>query len=208
LQAQANIFKINLFSIRRRHMADKHPISPACQPRRMVVTEIPPEGLELDLCATTEERYALAKLNELAKISALTGRLQLIRWKTNGAIVRGEVRARVTQICVRSLEEFETDVSSQIDLRLAPPTVEHVRGEERPLDHDAASLAALSEDPPDPLIDGVIDLWALVSEFLTLALDPYPHKPGVEFQDLSPTSDKTPSSSPFALLQELMSKKN
>ena len=189
-------------------MADKHATSPACQPRRIMVTEIPPEGLEIDLCATKDERQELAKLIDLPDISALTAHLRLIRWKANGAIVRGEVRARLSQICVRSLEEFESDLSSQIDLRLAPPTAQDARRDEEPLDRDAISLAALSEDPPDPLIDGVIDLWALVSEFLTLALDPYPHKPGVEFQDPAPSSDKNPAASPFASLQELISKKN
>ena len=189
-------------------MADKHPTPTDCQPRRLLVTEIPPEGLELELRASEEERQELAKLNDLPKISALTATLRLIRWKANGAIVRGEVRARLTQTCVRSLEEFDADLTSQIDLRLAPPTAEDSRKDQEPLDRDMASLAALSEDPPDPLIDGVIDLWALVSEFLTLALDPYPYKPGVEFQDPAPLSDKNPASSPFASLQTLVSKKN
>lgn len=189
-------------------MADKHSTPPDCQPRHITVAAIPPEGLEIELCASEEERQALAKLNHLPKISALTAHLRLIRWKANGAVVRGEVRARPTQICVRSLEEFETDIASQIDLRLAPPTAKDARREEDPLDREALSLAVLSEDPPDPLIDGVIDLWALVSEFLTLALDPYPHKPGVAFQDPAPLSDKNPTSSPFASLQELMAKKN
>ena len=189
-------------------MADKHTTTPACQPRRLLVTEIPPEGLEIDLCASEDERQDLAKINDLPKISALTAHLRLIRWKATGASVRGEIKARLTQICVRSLEEFESDLSSQVDLRLAPPTGQDTRKDEEPLDRDALSLAALSEDPPDPLIDGVIDLWALVNEFLTLALDPYPHKPGVEFKDLAPSSDKNPAASPFASLQELISKKN
>ncbi len=189
-------------------MADNHAPSPISQPRRILVTEIPPEGLEIKLFATQDECKTLAQLNDLPSISALTADLRLTRWKAHGAIVRGEVKARLTQICVRSLEEFETDLSSQIDLRLAPTTIEDARQHQEPLDRDALSLAALSEDPPDPLIDGVIELWALVSEFLTLALEPYPHKPGVEFKELGPESDKNPASSPFASLQALISKKN
>ena len=36
-------------------------------------------------------------------------------------------------------------------------------------------------DPPDPIIDGKIDLGALLVEFVALGLDPFPRKPGVVF---------------------------
>jgi hypothetical protein len=37
------------------------------------------------------------------------------------------------------------------------------------------------DDPPEPIVDGIIDLGAVTLEFLALALDPYPRKPGVSF---------------------------
>jgi hypothetical protein len=55
------------------------------------------------------------------------------------------------------------------------------------------------EDPPEPLPDGFIDLGALAVEFLALALDPFPRKPGAAFD--SADSDETPS--PFAALAAL-----
>ena len=60
------------------------------------------------------------------------------------------------------------------------------------------SFDAMSEDPPDPLIGDVVDVEAIISEFLTLALDPYPQKPGAKFID--PTRQEAAAeTSPFAM---------
>ena len=55
------------------------------------------------------------------------------------------------------------------------------------------------EDPPDPIVDGKIDLGALAAEFLALGLDPYPRKPGVAFDPPEPQGGRD---SPFAALAE------
>ena len=64
-----------------------------------------------------------------------------------------------------------------------------------------AGWQCLAEDPPDPLIGGVVDLGACISEFLTLALDPYPRKPGAQFNEPAPAADA--ETSPFAKLRTL-----
>ncbi len=46
---------------------------------------------------------------------------------------------------------------------------------------DRAAALAEQPDPPDPIVNGRIDLGQLAAEFLALGLDPYPRKPGVEF---------------------------
>jgi hypothetical protein len=56
-------------------------------------------------------------------------------------------------------------------------------------------------DPPDPIIGGRIDLGALAAEFLSLGLDPYPRKPGVDFE--APEGDAPGEESPFAALGKL-----
>jgi pimeloyl-ACP methyl ester carboxylesterase len=57
--------------------------------------------------------------------------------------------------------------------------------------HRAVALSG--EDEPDPIIDGAVDLGGLAVEFMILALDPYPRKPGVEFHP--PASEAAPSNS-------------
>ena len=66
-------------------------------------------------------------------------------------------------------------------------------------------MSALDEDeqadPPDPIVDGRIDLGAIALEFLTLSLDLYPRKPGAEFADVQIGEADDAADSPFAALQ-------
>jgi hypothetical protein len=55
-------------------------------------------------------------------------------------------------------------------------------------------------EPPEPLQDGAIDLGAVATEFLILAVDPYPRRPGAVF-DAPPAGD--PAAHPFAALAAL-----
>jgi hypothetical protein len=107
--------------------------------------------------------------------------------------VTGEVKACVRQTCVFSGEEFDSDVAAPVnavfadDDRLPVPTKKEI---ERSLD---------DEDPPEPLDGGAIDLGALAVEFLALALDPFPKKPGATFD--APVQE--PDVGPFAVLAAL-----
>ncbi|MEK4034781.1 YceD family protein [Methylocystis sp. IM3] len=169
--------------------------------RPLLLAEIPPEGLEIEIAASETERDALARLNAIPAILSLTADLRARRWRGDGMEVSGALRARVRQTCVLTLEDFEADVFEPIDVRFAPPQEaprpRSRRHEPEPetLDHDA-----LGEDPPDELIGGAVDLGGVVAEFLTLALDPYPHKPGAEFAEPAPESGADVVS-PFAQLR-------
>ncbi|MGB7247021.1 MAG: DUF177 domain-containing protein, partial [Methylovirgula sp.] len=56
-------------------------------------------------------------------------------------------------------------------------------------------------DPPDAIVDGMIDVGALAAEFLALGLDPYPKKPGVEFAPV--TVPEESAGRPFDALKKL-----
>ncbi len=56
-----------------------------------------------------------------------------------------------------------------------------------------------ADDPPDEISDGVLPLGAYVLEDLSLAIDPFPRKPGVAFEP--PPGPSEPS--PFAVLARL-----
>ena len=114
----------------------------------------------------------------------------LIKKSGKGVRVTGDVSAEVTRVCVVTLESFPVEIEEAVDVRFAPVV------EERP---GRAELEVTLEDldEPDPLIDGMIDLGALAAEFMALALDPYPRKPGVEF---APPPDDEPQPSPFDAL--------
>ncbi len=153
--------------------------------RLVRVEPLPRDGLVETIEATPEERVALAKLNGLPDIARLTARFRIAKWK-RGVRVEGEVSARVTQTCVVSLEPFEVDVDEPVEARFLP------RDAKRPAPESVGD-PVLDPDEPDEIVDGGIDLGALAAEFLTLALDPYPRKPGSAFAPpVAPGDDGTP----------------
>ncbi|HEY8580698.1 MAG TPA: DUF177 domain-containing protein [Beijerinckiaceae bacterium] len=173
----------------------------------------------LTIEADAEERAALAAADEVPGVGALTATYRIAR-EGKFIHVTGEVRARVTQTCVVTLEPFESEVVEPVDVRFAedaapppPPRPAGKRGRDgepasrrrrEPAKAPPPPPPALEEDedPPDPIVDGRIDLGALAAEFLALGLDPYPRKPGAAFQPIA----EEPEESPFAALAKLQTK--
>jgi hypothetical protein len=169
--------------------------------RPLALAEVPPEGLDIEIVATEAERAALAELNDLPAVLSLTAALRARRWRGDGLEVTGELRARLRQICVLTLEEFESDVAGPIELRFAPPReAPRLRSRRRDAEPEPVEADVGGDDPPDPLVGGAVDLGGIVSEFLTLALDPYPRKPGAEFVAPEPETAEE-AVSPFARLR-------
>lgn len=169
--------------------------------RPLAVAEVPAEGLEIEIVASQTERDALAALNDLPAILSLSAALRARRWRGEGLEVTGQLRARLRQNCVVTLEDFETDIAEPVELRFAPPKEEpRPRSRRRGAEPAPVEAEILGDDPPDPLIGGAVDLGEIVSEFLTLALDPYPRKPDAKFVEPAPDPGAD-IVSPFAQLR-------
>lgn len=166
--------------------------------RPVRVEALPRDGLTQTIEADAAERAALALLNGLPAIGKLVATFTLRKAGRDAVRVSGRLRAEITQTCVVSLEPFDAVVDEAIDVRFAPPKeTDAARRRDREDDADTVSLDA--EDPPDPIVDGRIDLGALAAEFMALGLDPYPRKPDVEFAPPAPASS---ADSPFDALAD------
>ena len=167
--------------------------------RPVKVDALPREGLRQSLQATPAERAALARQFGLVAIAELNASF-LVKRAGREVRVSGAVHAEVTQTCVVTLEPFPVELDEPVDVRFAPPIAQRpeARGEIETLSLD-------NEDPPDPIVDGKIDLGALAAEFLALGLDPYPRKPGAEF---TASPEAASPQSPFAALAEMAKKKD
>ena len=101
----------------------------------------------------------------------------------------------LAQVCGVTLEPLPVHVDERFSVDLVEAT------EENPVPR---VIEADPEAPegPDWIEDGVIDLGAYALEHLALALDPYPRKPGAEFEP--PQTEAEPS--PFAVLAQLKAK--
>jgi len=172
-------------------MAEDNPFE-----RYVKVGAIPAGGLERAIEATEAERAALAKRDGLAAVKRLAAEFTLRRVGRGMVQVRGEVHAEATQTCIVSLEPFDVTLDEPVGVRFAVPGGEGARGGATT---EAVAFSMDDEEPPDPIVDGQIDLGALAAEFMLLGLDPYPRKPGVEFE--APV-EKDERDTPFAKLAD------
>jgi uncharacterized metal-binding protein YceD (DUF177 family) len=166
--------------------------------RIVAISELTPTGRHVAVVAGAAERERLATAFELPSLAHLEGRF-LVRETAAGAHVSGRVKADFERRCVVSLEPFSVSIDEEVELNFAERLDDPITDEE-----GLATYAIdLDHDAPDLIEDGYIDLGAITAEFLALALEPYPHKPGVVFEGAG--ESKNPQDHPFAKLQALKS---
>jgi len=162
------------------------------------VAQIPVAGLHLDLKATAAQLCELAALADVRDIKDAHASLDTILIAGDRVHVTGRITATVGQTCVVTLDPIESVVDEAIAMTFAPPSqipltakvVTKEQGEDAEI-----------PDPPEPIVNGTIDLGQLVTELLLLGIDPYPRKPGVVFE--SPEEVADPDEHPFAALKAL-----
>jgi len=173
---------------------------------RLVAVEDIDSGLERTISARPEELKALARRMKLPAIRLLSATLRVSPEGRGGYMVRGHLRAEVEQECVRTLEIFPATVEADIERLFVPPDSPAARA------LDAAPTVELDTDAPDApdiISEGHIDLGELVAEYLALALDPWPKKPGTDFMDMEAAAPETArreepdEEHPFAALRQL-----
>jgi uncharacterized metal-binding protein YceD (DUF177 family) len=155
-------------------------------------------GKNFALVADAATRAAIARVASLRNLPRLEANFEVTRYGAGGLRVVGEVSAPVGQTCVVTLEPLANVITEEIDLRFVPQPA-------APRDGETAATSEANDDKTEALVGGSIDLGALATEFLILALDPYPRKPGAIFQ---PPQDATPAPGPFAALAALKKDSN
>jgi uncharacterized metal-binding protein YceD (DUF177 family) len=155
------------------------------------VEDIADGGTHVNLVADEKTRAAIATTAGLRTLPRLEASFDMTRQGQRVRVV-GEVSATVGQICVVTLDPIENEVRESVDLVFAPMPSGTERDTERGL--------SKGEEPPEHLIDGIVDLGAIAIEFLILSIDPYPRKPGAVFGAASIGED---TAHPFADLAKL-----
>jgi hypothetical protein len=158
----------------------------------IAVADVLETGLRIALAADEQTRLAVAELADLRALPRFEARFELARHGRSGLHLVGTLSATVGQTCVLTLEPIENEVEENIDLVFAPAPTSIAEA--------TGSVEEVPLDGPEPLTGGVIDLGALATEFLILAIDPYPRKPGAVFEAPDAPDD---SDQPFAALAAL-----
>ena len=165
----------------------------ALWPVRLRLAEVQRSSPILELEADAAQRTAIAKALDLPALHRFTARVRVTPW-LDGLEIAACWRADITQTCGVSLDAFDTALSGEFTVRAVP--------EGSPAAGDPVSEITVdpeAEDPPDLLDGDEVHIGAYLIEHLALEVDPFPRKPGVEFE---PPAAESPAS-PFAVLQTL-----
>ena len=164
----------------------------------VTVAQIPDTGLHRDIEADPAAREAMAAVAGLREILSANASLDVTPKGGGRFHVAGQVRARIGQTCIVTLDPIENDIDEDVDLIFAPP-------EQIPEMADLVDVAAESDaevpDPLEPILNGVIDLGRVATDALFLGIDPYPRKPDAVFEP--PVVPADPGDHPFAALKAL-----
>jgi len=166
----------------------------------VTVAQIPDTGLHRELEASAAERRAMADVAGLRDILSAHADFD-VEPKSGGRVqVTGRVRARVGQTCVVTLDPIESEIDEEVDLTFAPEA-EARRLEDLIEEGQDDEVAPEVADPPEAIVNGIIDLGRIATDALFLAIDPYPRKPGAVFETDIAAPD--PEDHPFAALKAL-----
>lgn len=166
----------------------------------VIVAQIPDTGLHRELEASAAERQVMADVAGVREILSAQADFDVVPESGGRIQVTGTVRARIGQTCVVTLDPIESEIEEEVDLMFAPEA-------------EARRLADLIEkgqddevaDPPEAIVNGVIDLGRIATDALFLAIDPYPRKEGAVFEAEVTAPD--PEDHPFAVLKALQDDK-
>jgi hypothetical protein len=164
----------------------------------VIVAQIPETGLHRDIEADQPAREAMAEAAGLREIFSANASLDVTPKGGGRFHVAGHVRARVGQTCVVTLDPIENHIDEEVDLIFAPP--EQIPNLADLVDDTAESDVEIP-DPPEPIVNGVIDLGRLATDALFLGIDPYPRREDAVFEP--PVEAADPEDHPFAALKAL-----
>ncbi|MBT4464110.1 MAG: DUF177 domain-containing protein [Rhodospirillaceae bacterium] len=150
--------------------------------------------------ANMDERAALAKRFDLLDLSELTVDAVISPSKKGQIRLSGSFKAQLTQACVVTLKPVESQIEATFE-RIFSEKTEAWYGSESEPDEDGAGM---QKEPPEPLIEGCLDVGEVVAEQLSLEMNPFPRVAGAEFEgSKNDDDDDDGPESPFAVLETL-----
>jgi uncharacterized metal-binding protein YceD (DUF177 family) len=147
----------------------------------------------LTLEANPSECALIAERLGLPSVEALSAKIT-VRRTSSRIYVQGTFTATFTQVCVVSLDPFDTTEEGEVDEEFL--LTDDRESPEIDLDPDAVIAEPLSGDS--------LDIGELVIQNLSLSLDPHPRAPGAALSDLEFEDEQLGQpSGPFDQLRDL-----
>jgi uncharacterized metal-binding protein YceD (DUF177 family) len=113
--------------------------------------------------------------------------------------VEGELNAKVIQQCVVTLEPVENDINCVLSCKYTEM--------QKVMDAESVDFDVMTEDPPEVIVDGQIDVGIVLTEYFGVELDPFPRSLGAIYDKTldKVITNKSASvrSNPFDVLRKL-----
>lgn len=149
--------------------------------RTVIAATVPSGGIDVVVEPTASEREAMCAALKLTGIDSVRAEYRLARRSGGTISVTGRLKALVRPECIVTLEPFDLKIDEEVDVSFAEAQEDRAHGETK-----ADSTPSPEFDPPDTIENGIIDLGRVTTEFLSLAIPPFPRKPGVDFDASKP----------------------
>lgn len=133
-----------------------------------------------------DERQRMDLARRLAIVSVESAEAVVTLQKVSGGIIHamGTVRSDLTQSCVVSLAPVPAHIEDQFEGWFGDKSATAVSfakaRSEREVKKGHTEIEVMEESAdPEPIVGGKVDVGELATQFLSLALDPYPQAEGV-----------------------------
>ncbi len=169
------------------------------------------KNVRLTISPEEEDKPHLERRLEIKELNSVVAKMTLKRLNRRVIKVSGTFAADITQECVVTLQPVKNHLEDSFETWYADPEqavsfarARHERDKEKRMDE----RPMLDEkDDPEPIIDGKINLGEIVTQYLSLAIDPFPRSEEAK-KMLEESNDPTPAKvNPFAALKALKEEK-
>lgn len=185
-------------------------------PHPVDISNLDGRTMSVHIEADPSARAALAIRLGVLRVEKAEADLNIKR-EPGGAIihVEGHLKAQVVQNCVVTLQPLTIPVEEDFEGWFTDPeeAVSFVKARHEKIQRAGqVEMPILEErDDPEEIVDGAIDVGELTTQYLSLAIDPYPHAEGVQYEvgDDGPRPEPAEErKNPFAALKDWKSSHN
>ncbi|MDH5722108.1 MAG: DUF177 domain-containing protein [Alphaproteobacteria bacterium] len=167
------------------------------------------KALNFSLEPDAQEKKALSNRLDLHEIENLSCEFSIRRNEGSMVVhIQGKLIGSITQKCIVTLEPVISDIHEEFEAWYADPdqAVSFARAKRERMTHkDLEDQPILEEhEDPEPIIDGKIDVGEVATQFLSLALNPFPRAENSEFKSENECIGDEPDgmyNNPFAALK-------
>lgn len=158
------------------------------------VSAIPEHGLDQVRDATSEQRAALAAILDILAVESLRVSYRLEPMPRGRFKLTGELKARVVQACVVTLDPVATDVAEAVEVEFWPAGAVPVP--------DATEQTILDAPEHEPIEAQRLAVGRVLAETLAAALPAFPRTAEAELEQREAGPADGGSVSPFAALAD------